>query len=214
VASHNVFICTCSEEKNNMEQTIINQNKLPQINEEIADFKFEIYHEDNIKKVKLSDYQGKWLALFFYPADFTFVCPTELEELANSYEEFKKLNTEIISISTDTVFVHKAWHDNSPAIKKIKFPMAADPTGKLAREYGVYINDEGLALRGTFIINPDGVLKATEVNNNDIGRNAQELLRKLQAAQFVREHSGMVCPASWKPGSDTLTPGLDLVGKI
>ena len=197
-----------------MEQTIINQNKLPQINEEIADFKFEIYHEDNIKKVKLSDYQGKWLVLFFYPADFTFVCPTELEELANSYEEFKKLNTEIISISTDTVFVHKAWHDNSPAIKKIKFPMAADPTGKLAREYGVYINDEGLALRGTFIINPDGVLKATEVNNNDIGRNAQELLRKLQAAQFVREHSGMVCPASWKPGSDTLTPGLDLVGKI
>ena len=196
-----------------MEENIL-VNRLPQINKKIVDYKFEIYHNDKLGTVKLSDYIGKWLVLFFYPADFTFVCPTELEELANNYEQFQKLNTEIISISTDTVFVHKAWHDNSPAIKKINFPMAADPTGKLSREYGVYIIDEGLALRGTFIIDPDGVLKIMEIHNNDIGRSASELLRKLEAAQFVRENNGLVCPASWKPGKDTLKPGLDLVGKI
>ncbi len=196
-----------------MEELVL-QNKLPVINQKVADMTFEVYHEDKIQKIKISNYKGKWLILFFYPADFTFVCPTELEELANNYEEFKKLNVEVVSVSTDTAFAHKAWHDNSPAIKQIQFPMGADPTGKLSREYGVYITDEGLALRGTFVIDPDGVLKLMEVHNNDIGRSAPELLRKIQAAQFVSEHSGMVCPASWKPGSDTLTPGMDLVGKI
>jgi peroxiredoxin (alkyl hydroperoxide reductase subunit C) len=150
----------------------------------------------------------------FYPADFTFICPTELEEAADYYEEFKKVGAEIMSVSTDTVFVHKAWHDESPAIKKVKFPMVADPTGKLCREFGTYLEDEGLSLRGSFIIDPDGVLTAFEVHDNSIGRSAKELLRKLQAAVFVRENKGQVCPASWEPGKETLTPGLDLVGKI
>mgnify|MGYP001600805831 CR=1 FL=1 len=184
------------------------------IGQKIQDFELEAYHNDEIKKIKLSQYQGKWLILIFYPADFTFICPTELEETAEHYEEFKKLGAEVLSVSTDTVFVHKAWHDNSPAIKKINFPMVADPTGKLSREFGVYIEEEGVDLRGTFIIDPDSVLKALEIHDNSIGRSAKELLRKLQAAKFVREHKGQVCPAGWTPGEKTLKPGLDLVGKI
>jgi NADH-dependent peroxiredoxin subunit C len=184
------------------------------INQVILDMELEVFHQNEIKKVNLNDYRGQWLVLFFYPADFTFVCPTELRELADSYDQFQKANAEILSVSTDTVFVHKAWQDSSETVKAIKFPMVADPTGKLSREFGTYIEDEGLSLRGTFIIDPDGVLKAMEINNNDIGRSAVELLRKLQAASFVREHGGEVCPASWKPGGKTLKPGLDLVGKI
>ena len=184
------------------------------INQVIPDMELEVFHQNEIKKVNLNDYRGQWLVLFFYPADFTFVCPTELRELADSYDQFQKAKTEVLSVSTDTVFTHKAWQDSSETIKAIKFPMVADPTGKLSKEFGTYIEDEGLALRGTFIIDPDGVLKAMEINNNDIGRSATELLRKLQAAAFVREHGGEVCPASWKPGSKTLKPGLDLVGKI
>lgn len=184
------------------------------INQKIQDFELEVYHKDEIKKIKLSDYRGKWLVLMFYPADFTFICPTELEEAAEHYEEFKKNDAEIISVSTDTVFAHKAWHDTSPAIKKIKYPMAADPTGKICREFNTYIEEEGLSLRGSFIIDPDGALKACEIHDNSIGRSAKELLRKLQAAKFVREHEGQVCPANWTPGEKTLKPGLDLVGKI
>lgn len=177
-------------------------------------FEIEAYYNDEIKKIQLSDYRGKWLVLVFYPADFTFICPTELEEMADRYEAFKKEGAEVMSVSTDTVFVHKAWHDESPSIKKIKFPMLADPTGNLCREFGTYIEDEGLSLRGTFIIDPDGVLKSIEINDNSIGRRADETLRKLQAAKFVREHPGKVCPASWVPGKETLQPGLNLVGKI
>jgi len=184
------------------------------IGQKIPDFELEAFHNEETKKVKLSDYKGKWLVLIFYPADFTFICPTELEEAADRYEEFKKLGAEVLSVSTDTVFVHKAWHDNSPAIKKVKFPMLADPIGKLCRELGTYIEEEGLSLRGSFIIDPDGILKAFEIHDNSIGRSAEELLRKLKAAKFVREHKGQVCPASWEPGKDTLKPGLDLVGKI
>jgi len=181
---------------------------------EIANFEFEAFQNDEIKKIKLSDYNGQWLVLIFYPADFTFICPTELEEAAYYYKEFKKLGAEVLSVSTDTVFVHKAWHDHSPAIKKIEFPMVADPGGKLCKEFGTYIEEEGISLRGTFIIDPDGKLVAYEIHNNSIGRSAKELLRKLQAAIFVREHNGEVCPASWEPGRKTLKPGLDLVGKI
>lgn len=187
---------------------------MAEIGKEIPDHEVEIFHENDIKKVKLSDYKGKWMILFFYPADFTFVCPTELEEMADNYEEFKKLDAEVLSVSTDTVFTHKAWQDASEAIKKIKFPMVADPTGNVSRSFGTYIEDEGLSLRGTFIVDPDGVLQSIEINENSIGRSAKELLRKLQAAKFVREHGGQVCPASWKPGDDTLEPGLELVGKI
>lgn len=184
------------------------------VGDKVPDLEFEVFQNDETKKVKLSDFKGKWVVLLFYPADFTFVCPTELEDAANSYGEFQKLNAEIISVSTDTVFVHKAWHDNSPSIKKIKYPMAADPTGKLCKEFGTYIEDEGLSMRGTFIIDPEGVVKAIEKHDNSIGRNAKEILRKLQAAAFVNEHQGMVCPASWEPGKETLKPGMDLVGKL
>ena len=184
------------------------------IGQEIPDFEVEAYQDNEIKKIKLSDYRGRWLVLLFYPADFTFVCPTELEDAASLYGEFQKIDAEILSVSTDTAFVHKAWHDESEAIGKVEYPMVADPTGQLCRAFGVYIGDEGLALRGTFVIDPDGVLKTIEVHDLGIGRSARELLRKLQAAQFVREHGDQVCPANWEPGADTLTPGLDLVGKI
>ncbi len=185
-----------------------------QINQKVQDFEVDAYHNDEIKKVRFADYRGKWMVLIFYPADFTFICPTELEDAAKHYEEFKKLGVEIFSVSTDTVYTHKAWHDTSTAIKKVQYPMIADPTGKLCREFGTYIEEAGLSLRGTFIIDPDGLLKAIEIQDNSMGRNAKELLRKLQAAKFVRENKGEVCPASWEPGQKTLKPGLNLVGKI
>lgn len=151
---------------------------------------------------------------FFYPADFTFVCPTELEDLAEQYPKLQELGVEVYSVSTDTHFTHKAWHDSSASIKKIRFPMLADPTGRLTRAFGVHIEDEGLAYRGTFVVDPDGKLKISEVHDNGIGRNAEELLRKVQTAQYVATHDGEVCPAKWKPGAKTLRPGVDLVGKI
>jgi peroxiredoxin len=185
-----------------------------EIGEVIPDFELQAYHEDKEIDVRLSDYRGKWLILFFYPKDFTFVCPTELEEMQNYYDKFKELGAEVLSVSTDTVEVHKAWHDVSDAIGKVTYPMLADPTGELSKTFGTYIYDEGVSLRGTFIIDPEGVLKSVEINHNDIGRSAAELYRKMQAAKYISEHAGHVCPASWKPGDDDLTPGLDLVGKI
>jgi NADH-dependent peroxiredoxin subunit C len=151
---------------------------------------------------------------FFYPADFTFVCPTELEDLADHYETFKKLGVEVYGVSTDTHFAHKAWHDTSDAIKKVNYPLVGDPTGLLSRNFEVMIEEEGLALRGTFVINPEGFIKVMEVHDNGIGRDASELLRKLKAAQYVASHPGEVCPAKWSEGAATLTPSLDLVGKI
>jgi NADH-dependent peroxiredoxin subunit C len=189
----------------------------------VPDYEFAVFQDDAVKKVRLSDYKGKWLVLFFYPADFTFVCPTELEELSKLYPEFTKLDAEIVSVSDDTVFTHKAWHDTSPSIKSIAFPMGADPAGRLSRAFGTYIQndglehveDEGLSLRGTFIIDPDGILKTAEIHDNGIGRSAKELMRKLQAAQFVKKNGGQVCPAEWNPGDDTLKDGdMQLVGKI
>ena len=180
----------------------------------VPDFKANAFVNEEEKVIKLSDFRGKWVVLIFYPADFTFICPTELEEAADLYAEFQKLGAEVMSVSTDTVFVHKAWHDNSPSIKKIKYPMLADPTGNICKEFGTYIEEEGLSLRGSFIIDPDGILKLAEIHDNSIGRNTKEILRKLQAAKFVRENKGFVCPASWEPGKKTLKPGLDLVGKI
>jgi peroxiredoxin len=195
---------------------------LVKVGEPVPDFEFEVFHDGTIKTMSLSSLRGKWSILVFYPADFTFVCPTELEELAMLYPKFQELNAEIISVSTDNVYTHKAWHDTSEAIKKITYPMAADPAGKLAEAFGVLIEgngpeltpDEGLAMRGTFIIDPSGKLRAMEINDNSMGRKAAETLRKLQAAQYVETHKGQVCPASWEPGDDTLEPGLDLVGKI
>lgn len=184
------------------------------INEKVPDFEAEAYQNDEIKKIKFSDYHGKWIVLVFYPGDFTFVCPTELQELGEMYDQFKKEDAEVFSVSKDTVFVHKAWHDNSQAISKVRYPMLADPAGKLCMHFGTYMEDEGLSLRGSFIIDPDGLLKTIEIQDTNIGRNMRELLRKLQAAKFVREHKGNVCPASWEPGEETLKPGLELVGKI
>ena len=185
-----------------------------QINNLIPDFKVEAYHNDKFITVTRGDLKGKWAVFFFYPADFTFVCPTELEDMAEQYSKLQALGVEVYSVSTDTHFVHKAWHDASKAIQKIRFPMLADPTGFLSRAFGVHIEEEGLAYRGTFVVNPEGKLKISEVHDNGIGRNAEELLRKIQAAQYVATHDGEVCPARWRPGEKTLKPGVDLVGKI
>ena len=185
-----------------------------QINQEIPDLEVDVYHENEVKQVKLSDYKGKWLVLLFYPADFTFVCPTELEDAAAFYGEFQKLGAEILSVSTDTAFVHKAWHDTSDAIKKIQYTMVGDPTGAITRNFGVMIEEAGLADRGTFVIDPEGKIQIVEVNAGGIGRDASELLRKVKAAQYVAAHPNEVCPAKWKEGEKTLAPSLDLVGKI
>ena len=184
------------------------------VGEKVQDFELKAFHNEQEKMIKLSDYKGKWIVLLFYPADFTFICPTELEDAANLYNEFKAVGAEILSISTDTVFVHKAWHDHSPSIKKITYPMLSDSTGKVCRQFGTYIENDGLSLRGSFIIDPDGILKCMDVHDNSVGRNAKEVLRKLKAAKFVRENPGEVCPANWEEGKKTLRPGLDLVGKI
>ena len=184
------------------------------INENAPEFKEDAFINGEIKKISLDDYKGKWVVLFFYPADFTFVCPTELGELADNYEEFKKLNAEVISVSVDTAFVHKAWHDNSETIKKIKFPMLADPARRVTKAYWTLIENEGVSLRATYLINPEGKIKAFEFHDNSIGRSIEETLRKLQAAQYVEKNGGEACPMNWKPGKKTLKPGLDLVGKI
>ena len=184
------------------------------IGKEIGDFSVKAYHENSFKDVSKKDVLGKWSVFFFYPADFTFVCPTELEDLADKYSEFKNINCEIYSVSTDTHFVHKAWHDASKTIKKLQYPMLADPTHVLSRDFEVLIESDGLAERGTFVVNPEGKIVVYEVNAGNIGRNAEELLRKVQAAQFVAEHGDEVCPAKWKPGAETLKPSLDLVGLL
>ena len=152
--------------------------------------------------------------VFLYPTDFTFVCPTELGDLADHYATFKDLGVEIYGVSTDSHFAHKAWHDSSDTINKIRYPLVGDPTGTLARNFEVLIEDAGTALRGTFVINPEGRIKLCEAHDDGIGRDATELLRKVQAAQYVAAHPGEVCPAKWTPGAETLKPSLDLVGKI
>jgi peroxiredoxin (alkyl hydroperoxide reductase subunit C) len=184
------------------------------INSKVPDFKVQAYHQNSFKTVTQDSLKGKWSIFFFYPADFTFVCPTELGDMADKYADFQSLGVEIYSVSTDTHFVHKAWHDASETIKKIKFPMLADPTGQLTRAFGVHIEEEGIAYRGTFLLDPEGRIKVAEVNDNGIGRNAEEIFRKVQAAQYTASHNGEVCPAKWRPGEKTLKPGLDLVGKI
>lgn len=183
------------------------------IGKKINEFKATAYQNSEFINITSDNLRGKWSVVVFYPADFTFVCPTELEDLADHYEKFKAEGCEVYSVSTDTHFVHKAWHDTSDRIKKIQFPMVADPTGKISREFEVLVEEEGLALRGSFVINPEGTIVAYEVHDMGIGREASELLRKLQAAKFVAEH-GEVCPAKWQPGKETLKPSIDLVGKL
>lgn len=184
------------------------------INKEVGDFSVQSYQDDEFKTVAKADILGKWSVFFFYPADFTFICPTELEDLADKYADFQAAGCEIYAVSCDTHFVHKAWHDASERIKKIRYPMLADPTHALAKDFDVYIEEEGVAERGSFIVNPEGTIVAYEVNAGNIGRNADELFRKLQASQFVAQHHGEVCPAKWRPGATTLKPALDLVGRL
>ncbi|AVR94379.1 MULTISPECIES: alkyl hydroperoxide reductase subunit C [Pseudoduganella] len=184
------------------------------INTQVKPFKATAYHAGKFVELSEESLKGKWSVFVFYPADFTFVCPTELEDLADNYAEFQKLGVEVYGISTDTHFAHKAWHDTSDAIKKVNYPLIGDPTGLLSRNFQVMIEEEGLALRGTFVINPEGFIKVLEVHDNGIGRDASELLRKVKAAQYVASHPGEVCPAKWSEGAATLTPSLDLVGKI
>lgn len=184
------------------------------INTQVQDFKAQAFQNGEFKEITQEDLAGKWNIFFFYPADFTFVCPTELEDLQDSYAELQELGVEVYSISTDTHFTHMAWHGSSPAISKVTYPMLADPTGQISKDFGVYIEEAGLAYRGTFVINPEGAIKIAEVNDNGIGRNAAELVRKVKAAKYVAENDGEVCPARWDQGKETLKPGPDLVGKI
>jgi len=184
------------------------------INTRIKPFRATAYHEGQFVEVSDQSVLGRWSVFVFYPADFTFVCPTELEDLAERYDEFRKLGVEIYAVSTDTHFAHKAWHDTSPAIAKVRYPMVGDPTATLARNFDVLIEEEGLALRGTFVVDPEGRIKVCEIHDNGIGRDAGELLRKVKAAQYVASHPGEVCPARWKEGDRTLKPSVDLVGKL
>lgn len=184
------------------------------IGQELPEFAVHAYHKGDFREISRKDVIGKWSVFFFYPADFTFVCPTELEDVQEHYEEIKKLDTEIYSVSTDSHFAHMAWADTSETIKKIQFPMLGDPAGRLASFFGILQENDWQALRGTFIADPEGVIRAYEVHDMGIGRNADELVRKISAAQFVRAHGDQVCPAKWKPGAKTLTPGKNLVGKI
>ncbi len=185
------------------------------INKEIGDFKVQAYKKGNdFFEVSKEDVLGKWSVFFFYPADFTFVCPTELEDLANKYAEFKEIGCEIYSVSCDSHFVHKAWADASETIQKIDYTMLADPTAALAKDFEVYIEQDGMAERGSFIVNPEGEIVAYEVIAGSVGRNADELFRRVQACQFVAENDSEVCPAKWTPGEKTLKPSLDLVGLI
>lgn len=184
------------------------------VNTEILPFSATAYHQGKFVPVTDADLRGKWSVVFFYPADFTFVCPTELGDLADHYAELQSRGVEVYSVSTDTHFVHKAWHDASETIAKIQYPMIGDPTGTITNNFRVMREGQGLADRATFLIDPNGVIQAYEVTAEGIGRNAEDLLRKVKAAQYVASHPGEVCPAKWQEGEDTLAPSLDLVGKI
>lgn len=184
------------------------------IGKEVSDFSVQAFANNEFQTIAKADILGKWNVFFFYPADFTFVCPTELEDLSNMYDKFQEINCEIYSVSCDSHFVHKAWKDASERIRKIKYPMLADPTHILSKDFEVYIESDGMAERGSFIVNPEGKIVAYEVIAGNVGRNADELFRRVQASQFVAEHGDQVCPAKWQPGAATLKPSLDLVGQL
>lgn len=184
------------------------------IGAQLPQFKLEAYHKPEIKTITTEDVLGKWSVFVFYPADFTFVCPTELADVQEQYATLKELGAEVYAVSTDSAFVHKAWADASPTIGKVEYVMLADKLHELADFFGVYDAASGMAYRGTFVVDPQGVVQTAEIHNMGIGRDAAELVRKVQAAQFVAKHGDQVCPARWKPGSDTLQPGLELIGKI
>jgi peroxiredoxin (alkyl hydroperoxide reductase subunit C) len=184
------------------------------INTHVQPFKAQAFKNGKFIEVTEQDLKGKWSVLVFMPAAFTFNCPTEVEDAAENYAAFQKMETEVYIVTTDTHFAHKVWHETSPAVNKAKFALVGDPTHALTRMFGVHIEDEGLALRGTFVINPEGVIKTAEIHDNAIARDMKETLRKVKAAQYVAKNPGQVCPAKWNEGAATLTPSLDLVGKI
>ncbi len=184
------------------------------INTQVQPFKVEAFHNGKFVEITEANWKGKWSVVIFMPAAFTFNCPTEIEDAAENYAEFQKAGAEVYIVTTDTHFSHKVWHETSPAVGKAKFPLVGDPTHQLTRAFDVHIDEAGLALRGTFVINPDGIIKTMEVHDNAIARDVAETLRKLKAAQYVASHPNEVCPAKWKEGEATLAPSLDLVGKI
>jgi NADH-dependent peroxiredoxin subunit C len=184
------------------------------VNTQVKPFSATAFHDGAFIDVTEADLLNKWSVVFFYPADFTFVCPTELGDLADNYADFRSLGVEIYAVSTDKHFTHKAWHDTSDTIAKITYPMIGDPTGTISRNFDVMIEDAGVAERGTFVVDPDGKIQLVEINAGNVGRSASELLRKIRAAQYVRAHPNEVCPAKWEDGDDTIAPSLDLVGKI
>lgn len=186
------------------------------IDQKFSHFSLETYNpeKEEIERVKNEDFKDRWLILFFYPADFTFVCPTELLDMKQFHDEFKKLKTDVVVVSTDTVYTHKAWIETEELLKGLKYLMAADHNGKFSRELGIYDEEKGIAQRAVFIIDPEGVLRATEIVSDSIGRNGKEILRKLKALQYVREHPGNVCPANWEEGEATLEPGIKKAGKV
>ncbi len=184
------------------------------INSTIQPFKVQAFKTGKFIEITDQSLKGKWSVLIFMPAAFTFNCPTEVEDAADNYAEFQKLGAEVYIVTTDSHFAHKVWHETSPAVGKAKFPLVGDPTHVLTHMFGVHIAEDGMALRGTFVINPDGVIKTSEVHSNEIARDVKETLRKLKAAQYTAAHPGEVCPAKWNDGAKTITPSLDLVGKI
>lgn len=184
------------------------------INTQIKPFAAKAYQQGQFIDITERDLSGRWAVMFFYPADFTFVCPTELGDLADQYEALQASGVEVYSVSTDTHFTHKAWHDSSDTINNIQYPMVGDPTGQITRNFGVMIEEEGLAERATFVIDPEGTIQVVEMTAGGIGRDAKELLRKIKAAQYIAANPGEVCPAKWQEGEDALAPTLDLVGKL
>jgi peroxiredoxin len=184
------------------------------INKSVPEFRTQAYHNGKFVEVSNESIRGKWSVMIFMPAAFTFNCPTEIEDAADNYAQFQKMGAEVYIVTTDTHFSHKVWHETSPAVGKARFPLVGDPTHTLSRGFGVHIEEEGLALRGTFVINPDGIVKTAEVHSNEIARDVSETVRKLKAAQYTAAHPNEVCPAKWTDGAATLKPSLDLVGKI
>lgn len=190
-----------------------------QVGQKVPDFKLDTFEpsKGDFGEISLAGQKAakKWTILFFYPADFTFVCATEFGALAEKYEELKKLGAEVITVSTDTKFVHLAWHRDEKMLEKAAYPMGSDPTGRVSRLFGVYDEAAGIALRGTFVINPEGTLMNAEVNFYNLGRNMDELVRKIKANGYLAAHTDEVCPAQWEQAGDkTLKPSAKLVGKV
>jgi peroxiredoxin (alkyl hydroperoxide reductase subunit C) len=185
-----------------------------QVDQKFPHFSLEVYEpeKDDVGRLTSKDLTGKWVILFFYPADFTFVCPTELADLNKLYPEFRKMKVEIVAVSTDTVYTHKAWLEMEELLKGIKFPMAADHNGRFSKELGIYDEEKGMAQRASYIIDPEGILRSVDIVADAIGRSAEEQMRRLKALQYVSAHPGNVCPLNWEE-LGTIKPSVKKAGK-